>query len=359
MCTLEVYNTMRYVGENCPYCGVTFDQGDDIVVCPECATPHHRVCWFAHGDCANAERHGTDFVWKKAVEAPPEEEPAQPHISQRDAANLNIICPDCGTVSPKGTIRCPECGAMLIPFANPMGDPPLAQFKPGFNSTEDIRGIKSGDIALYCRSAGASYIKKFRRKVSWNWAAFLCAPFWFFYRKLHKAGAIFLTIHIALHLILIPAVTNFYNSSAPIMAEIAEIMAPYADENANSGGLMGVYLGGTSLSDEAYQEATDALNEFAQNNTQRIIDEIFKPMIPIYLIGFLLVALRVLSALLANKIYFKKICTDIREIRTSTSNERELQLKILSHGGTNIFFGIGTYFLFNLLINAASAFIMR
>lgn len=350
---------MRYIGENCPYCGVTFTEDDDVVVCPECATPHHRVCWFAHGECANAELHGTDFVWKKSAEPQPEKEPDKPQDNPRNTANLDVVCPDCGTTSPNGTIRCPECGAILIPFANPNVEPPLAQFRPEFNATEDIRGIKSGDIALYCRSAGASYIRKFRRKTSWNWAAFLCAPFWFFYRKLHKAGSIFLTVYIALHLILIPAVTNFYNSSAPIMAEIAEIMAPYTEETENNGGLMGIYFGSTSLSDEAYQEATNALNEFAQNNTQRITDEIFKPMIPIYLIGFLLVALRVLCALLANSIYFKKICIDIREIRTSSSNEREIQLKILSHGGTNIFFGIGTYFVSNLLINAASAFIMR
>lgn len=346
---------MRYIGENCPYCGVPFAENDDIVVCPECATPHHRVCWFAHGECANAEHHGTDFVWKKAVETPPKEEPAQPHISQLNAANPDIICPDCGTTSPSGTIRCPECGAMLIPFANPVGEPPLAQFRPEFDATENIRGIKSGDIALYCRTAGANYIRSFRRKVSWNWAAFLFSPFWFFYRKLHKAGAIFLTVYLALHLLMIPAEKHLYVSSAPITAEIQELIEPYVQEDTGYGGMLGFFFGGTTLS----EEATEVINEFTLNNTQRVIDEMLKPMLPIMLIWFLLALLNVIAALLANRIYFKKICTDLREIRTSTTDERRVQFSILQKGGTNILLGSGSYLICSLLLNAATMLIMR
>ena len=82
---------MRYTGENCPYCGVTFTEQDDVVVCPECATPHHRVCWLAHGECANTEKHGTDFVWKKSSAPQPEKE-AEQQADSHDNANLDIIC---------------------------------------------------------------------------------------------------------------------------------------------------------------------------------------------------------------------------------------------------------------------------
>ena len=31
---------MRYTGETCPVCNQVFQEDDDIVVCPDCGTPH-------------------------------------------------------------------------------------------------------------------------------------------------------------------------------------------------------------------------------------------------------------------------------------------------------------------------------
>ena len=139
------HGDMRYEGEACPYCGNPFAEGDDVVVCPECATPHHRACWFAHGHCANEELHGAGFVWKKTA-AEPEPEPKEKPEESRSEQGLDIVCPDCGKVSPNGTLRCPDCGALLVPFA--MGEPPLAQFRAGFDPNKEINGMKAGDIAL-------------------------------------------------------------------------------------------------------------------------------------------------------------------------------------------------------------------
>ena len=36
---------MRYTGETCPVCNKVFQEDDDIVVCPDCGTPHHRKCY--------------------------------------------------------------------------------------------------------------------------------------------------------------------------------------------------------------------------------------------------------------------------------------------------------------------------
>ena len=299
---------MRYEGENCPYCGVTFADGDDVVVCPDCATPHHRVCWFAHGECANAERHGTDFVWKKSAQ-PESQQAFQPELEKpqhenRSTANLDIVCPDCGTVCPNGTLRCPDCGAVLIPFANPMGEPPMAQFRPDFNPSEDIGGVKSGDVALFCRTAGASYIRKFRRlssggKLSFNWAAFLFSPFWFFYRKIYEAGAIFITVFVALNLILIPAEQYMNDSSAQLMADMQAVIEPLIDEN-------GMYDS---------EEMVKAVEEFTQSNQSRIIDELLKPMIPMYVIGLLLILNNFIAALTADRLYYKKARKEIERVR--------------------------------------------
>lgn len=34
-----------YKNEKCPVCNQEFKDGDDIVTCPVCGTPHHRECY--------------------------------------------------------------------------------------------------------------------------------------------------------------------------------------------------------------------------------------------------------------------------------------------------------------------------
>ena len=49
---MERLNVMNYQGVCCPVCGKPFQEGDDIVVCPECGAPHHRECYKSLGHCA-------------------------------------------------------------------------------------------------------------------------------------------------------------------------------------------------------------------------------------------------------------------------------------------------------------------
>ncbi len=49
--------------EKCSLCNEKFDEGDDIVVCPDCGTPYHRSCYKENGSCVNSENHG-EFMWK-------------------------------------------------------------------------------------------------------------------------------------------------------------------------------------------------------------------------------------------------------------------------------------------------------
>lgn len=56
---------MKYTGAKCAACGEVFTDTDDVVVCPECATPHHRKCYRMNGECVNTIRHGTGFNWNK------------------------------------------------------------------------------------------------------------------------------------------------------------------------------------------------------------------------------------------------------------------------------------------------------
>ena len=44
----------------CPVCNNKFTDEDDVVVCPECGTPHHRDCYFSNGGCFNEEKHNSE-----------------------------------------------------------------------------------------------------------------------------------------------------------------------------------------------------------------------------------------------------------------------------------------------------------
>ncbi|MCM1131891.1 MAG: DUF2628 domain-containing protein [Ruminococcus flavefaciens] len=57
---------MNYTGAKCVSCGKDFTESDDIVVCPDCGSPHHRECYKAQGICANISRHAEKFNWNQA-----------------------------------------------------------------------------------------------------------------------------------------------------------------------------------------------------------------------------------------------------------------------------------------------------
>ena len=78
---------MRYKDYKCDGCSKVFTDEDDIVVCPECATPQHRECYNEKGGCVNAHLHSEDFQWQgekdaSAVAAAPVEEKALPVVEE-------------------------------------------------------------------------------------------------------------------------------------------------------------------------------------------------------------------------------------------------------------------------------------
>lgn len=323
---------MRYSGENCPYCGLQFQEGDDVVVCPDCATPHHRACWFAHGECANTEKHSEGFVWKKTAAPAPEPQPEAAEHKQENKS-LDIVCPDCGKVNPNGTLRCPDCGALLIPFAPMGGEPPIAQFRPEFNPNEMIGGMKSGDIALFCRMNGARYLKAFRkiaggRKLGFNWGATIFAPFWFFYRKLYQAGIIFLALFVATSVWMMPAADNFYDVYEKLQYEAYAVI-------------------------EA--EGEDAAYELIEQR----MPEIQAAMKPMYAPMIIQLLLHLASAMIADMLYYRKAKKDITQARSEKTDERSLQLDLFKKGGTSFVWGAASYFANEALLYLASWLLTR
>ena len=51
------YSMTRYTGNHCPVCEQAFTDTDDIVVCPDCGAPYHRVCYEKLGQCIHRPAH--------------------------------------------------------------------------------------------------------------------------------------------------------------------------------------------------------------------------------------------------------------------------------------------------------------
>ncbi len=56
----------RFDGKLSPVCREKFTSDSDIVVCPDCGTPHHRECYTKTNKCALYKGHGS-FVWEGTI----------------------------------------------------------------------------------------------------------------------------------------------------------------------------------------------------------------------------------------------------------------------------------------------------
>ena len=98
---------MRYTNEKCDGCGKIFTDDEDIVVCPECATPQHRECYKNHGGCVNSHKHGEDFTWTNSDNL----------VSYAVPEKAKTIpCPNCGYGNPEGSDHCKQCSMKFTLF---------------------------------------------------------------------------------------------------------------------------------------------------------------------------------------------------------------------------------------------------
>ncbi len=87
-------------------------------------------------------------------------------------------------------------------------------FEGPFPESDEIGGIKTNTVGTFVGQNGLSYISKFKKiqsgsLLSFNFAAFFFTPYWFFFRKLYKAGIAFMTALIALSIIFVEPNNRF------------------------------------------------------------------------------------------------------------------------------------------------------
>ncbi len=216
--------------EKCPVCNNNFEQEDDIVVCPKCGTPHHRACYNSLGHCANADKHSSGFEYSgpavsdnNAHSSAPDAVSPEQENSQKDNQNYynpqnskyynnrsgesgadnKTVCPQCNSEINKDAPFCSHCGARQQ-NAQYREYSPINDF--GFNNaaqqyendTRTVDGKNIADIAAVVRTNVNRFIPKFlqNKKLSWNWGAFFFGPYYLFYRKMYKQGALFLSVNV-------------------------------------------------------------------------------------------------------------------------------------------------------------------
>lgn len=102
---------MNYIGEKCPVCHKDFTGDDDVVVCPECGSPHHRECYKLENKCAYEDRHGTGYKWHSDAS----------EKNNSGTGEAMISCPVCHSSNKASAEICTRCGSRLCPNSQENG----------------------------------------------------------------------------------------------------------------------------------------------------------------------------------------------------------------------------------------------
>lgn len=275
---------MKYNGSICPGCNQTFGDTDDIVVCPDCGTPQHRACYEKENRCVNHEKHQKDFSWQGKVNNEPSlptekaETAACPncgyenpvgsthcrncgmkftllgmnvvdaiHMEEKRNSNTNDAIPSYKAPftlgegegfdgnTPEPNQATPEqIESMLTDvLSGNAGQDSDGKINLGgpFPLDDEISAVRTNTIGNFIGTNALSYISKFKRmqsgkKLSFNFAAFFFAPYWFFFRKLYKSGIIFMTLFLAISILSVPTAMDameYLNGIAATLTATPEI----------------------------------------------------------------------------------------------------------------------------------------
>lgn len=263
---------MDYTKYFCPVCNENFDENSDVVVCPDCGTPHHRECWFKNNGCFNVARHSENenlaANYVAEVNQETEEIPVAPIEEDSNSPQEHVIVDD-----------------------EPANATPIE------NISIDGRPALFYDIAV--RKNQKYYLPRFlaisqlgKKARVWNFWACLVPLAWSLYRKMYAICAAVLALYV-----MIFAVSGYFvYTNEPLMQAHAECAAedPMYYQNILS------------------YEAGEAVVLTAKQ--QNLIEQIDNIQIPSYVsvtISVLLIACRILLGIKADSLYMKKISRSI------------------------------------------------
>ncbi len=335
---------MRYENEKCSVCDKVFTENDEVVVCPECGAPHHRSCYSENGHCANEHLHAEGFVWKKTEKEVQKAEENRTETSEKTEESEVAVCPDCGAENKKKAFVCTNCGAVLAPevreqFDGPKTAPVFIDGKPVNDKDyiDEEQTVTVKEAACFIQSGKERYIKTFldakinHRKPKFNIAAFFFGPYWFFFRKIYKAGFAFAGVIFAINCF----VMSFF------MTACGDAMKFFI-ENYTA-------LAQNPIDEALYSQYIELVMKGIESHQTEVTLMI--------VMNVLLVVVNIVAGILANKLYLNHIKKTIAKIKSVIPNPSAYFTYIYAKGGTTILntflLGMAIYHLTNMIFSQA------
>lgn len=191
-----------YKKYKCPVCNKQFKDGDDIVVCPECGTPHHRECYKLTGHCVNQGLHksGYSFIDSEKEKQKTEEQKETAKSFEGEYSGDYYYSPDDDFVAQakKEVQEKKQASTDSDNTDSGFFSIPTIQVDESFYKMRGtIDGLSISDIAATVRTNVSRFIQIFKKqsktkkKAGWNWAAFFFGSFYLLFRKMYKQGVAF------------------------------------------------------------------------------------------------------------------------------------------------------------------------
>ncbi len=315
----------RYENILCPVCKQPFSDNDDVVVCPDCGTPHHRECYKYVGHCVNHALHKTGFSFY-------EENKPIADVQQSIRKNTKAQVADGSNQEQQGA---PNVTFSILP-------PALSLFE---KDSETIDGEKVIDIAATVRTNAPRFVNIFRtlekgeKKTTWNWGAFFFGSLYYFYRKLYRQAISLISIFVAMYFGLSLAIAKFAPKTLEAIAGVAQLVAQNKAEEAQTA-MLGI------------EKAAD-----------------FSSFTAVYYVFIAaVIVLRIIEALMADRIYKKSVTNLIKKVKkeldegaefttpienegfVNLSQEQKRLIYLARRGGTNVFAPMIAILAVNLLL---------
>lgn len=307
---------LYYEGLTCPVCHKRFENGEDIVACPQCGLPHHRSCWQVENHCHMESDHGTEREWSREKATA---EATKGHIPPEGQPKNAQVCPRCYTKNAEFAEFCAHCGRQLTATEwHSVSSTPVNQYVPFPTSDRSqsgtINGISEKDLSAVVGVNTQYYIPRFYRiksgyTSSWNLSAFLFGPLWLLYRKQYALGGLMFAFQMVLDF-----------ASMWLMHPI-----------------------------NAAQTEADMLVAMEQMMRNPM-------MLPAMLLSFLLLAAHILLGIKGNHLYLHHCCKRIHSVREETPDLSSGELS--SFGGVSVGAAALFYLLSTLLANGFAAWLL-
>ena len=306
---------MDFTKYTCPLCKQAFKESDDVVVCPDCGTPHHRECWLENGECLRVDKHGLNEPIE--VEFKDVETEKDSDNTENNAQSIAYIGDTNNEFNPENNESEPAQKIVqdIMDRLN--------------NSTQEEVLIDNHKLSHFVAAIGKNqdyYVPRFmlfekvKKAFSWNIAGFFVPLAWTLYRKMYKLAALVFAMYMLVFAITsFPLITNeeYLNASQVCMQEDPQYSVKIL-----------MYASGSS-------DVTLTAN---QAKLYEIMEKIEIPMYAKVISYIFTLGTRIAMGVFGSYLYFKKLSKNIskakEKARITGMTEESLKMLLFKKFGT-------------------------